>query len=499
MKQLIKQNLNRRTLLGALVIISSLCVQSCKDNEQEKWVDLRYKAEDSYTIAADGSDPVNIQVKSTEPWTVFSEHNDWCTITPATGEAGKLYEVEIRYLPNTELDDRTDMITIKSDYWTGKEVTVIQKGIAYLRIKNHENTEEAIEFDKERITLTLNIEANQKWSAAITKGEEWLSFSGGNTGNLDGNIRLEASENKGEQRTGEIVFYDRHNEVAVTLTCVQEGIILNPETSVLKIPYGTETVTLPVFSNGEWVVEKENTDDNWYSFNETEYNGDGTISIHISEQNEGSSVRSSKFKIRNKAESEDVPVEKIITLKLGYKVESTRNAFIEKDWTVTAGTPTFNNGEVTFTPAGSNCRISREGMKPGYYTFHIKSSAADAKCQLYFLYETVEVRWMLFKGGGDNARCGIYDPNDNNLKVVQIPFDDSNQSYSMGLNILAGSTTGSIDFQWTLNGNELRAESGYTGVAYGTNAQIILGVTPAGGAATYDYWEYTAPVNWGED
>src|SRR5699024_4695696 len=129
----------------------------------------------------------------------------------------------------------------------------------------------------------------------------------------------------------------------------------------------------------------------------------------------------------------------------------------------------------------------------------IKSSAADAKCQLYFLYETVEVRWMLFKGGGDNARCGVYDPNDNNLKVVQIPFDDSNQSYSMGLNILAGSTTGSIDFQWTLNGNELRAESGYTGVAYGTNAQIILGVTPAGGAATYDYWEYTAPVNWGED
>ena len=37
----------------------------------------------------------------------------------------------------------------------------------------------------------------------------------------------------------------------------------------------------------------------------------------------------------------------------------------------------------------------------------------------------------------------------------------------------------------------------YKRQAYGTNAQIILGV--AKGTATYDWWEYTAPIEWGDE
>ena len=48
--------MNWRTLLGTLILISSWSVQSCKDDEPIKWVDLRYKAADSYTIAASGKD-----------------------------------------------------------------------------------------------------------------------------------------------------------------------------------------------------------------------------------------------------------------------------------------------------------------------------------------------------------------------------------------------------------------------------------------------------------
>lgn len=35
--------MNWRTLLGTLILISSWSVQSCKDDEPIKWVDLRYK------------------------------------------------------------------------------------------------------------------------------------------------------------------------------------------------------------------------------------------------------------------------------------------------------------------------------------------------------------------------------------------------------------------------------------------------------------------------
>ena len=113
-----------------------LFLQSCKDDEPIKWVDLRYKAADSYTIAASGEETVSIQVKSTDPWIVYSNHSDWCTISPNQGEANELYDVQITYTPNTSLDDRTDTVTIKSDYWIGKEVSIIQKGIAYLTLEN---------------------------------------------------------------------------------------------------------------------------------------------------------------------------------------------------------------------------------------------------------------------------------------------------------------------------------------------------------------------------
>ena len=119
--------MNWRTLLGTLILISSWSVQSCKDDEPIKWVDLRYKAADSYTIAASGKETVSIQVKSTDPWIVYSNHSDWCTISPNQGEANELYDVQITYTPNTSLDDRTDTVTIKSDYWIGKEVSIIQK------------------------------------------------------------------------------------------------------------------------------------------------------------------------------------------------------------------------------------------------------------------------------------------------------------------------------------------------------------------------------------
>ncbi len=54
-----------------------------------------------------------------------------------------------------------------------------------------------------------------------------------------------------------------------------------------------------------------------------------------------------------------------------------------------------------------------------------------------------------------------------------------------------------MKLEWHLDGALLRSIPSYTGVAYGTNAQIILGV--AKGTATYDWWEYTAPIEWGDE
>ena len=118
------------------------------------------------------------------------------------------------------------------------------------------------------------------------------------------------------------------------------------------------------------------------------------------------SVLKATFRISSKAQAGSEPIVKVIALKQGNKVEAERHSFVDNEWTITAGKPVFADGAVNFAYEGTNCRISREGMKPGSYKFHISASSNDAQCQLYFLYGEKEIRWMLFKGEGENAGCG---------------------------------------------------------------------------------------------
>ena len=58
-----------------------------KDEQPTKIVDLRYRAQDSYDLPAAGARPFTILVASTDPWTVTSEHPDWCIISEEEGDA----------------------------------------------------------------------------------------------------------------------------------------------------------------------------------------------------------------------------------------------------------------------------------------------------------------------------------------------------------------------------------------------------------------------------
>ena len=145
------------TLLPAFSLL-----QGCDDSEAEKWVDLRYRVEDSYLVEAKNPEPVSFQVKSTDPWEVFGKY-DWYTISPSTGEAGETYTVTVTCKENTELDDRIDTLNIKSDYWTGKRFVLTQKGTAYL------NVEGVDMIDQEGNSETFSVLSNQKWTAKVTE------------------------------------------------------------------------------------------------------------------------------------------------------------------------------------------------------------------------------------------------------------------------------------------------------------------------------------------
>ena len=217
-----------------------------------KWVDLRYRVEDSYSLPSTSPEAFSFLVKSTDPWTVRSYNPDWCTIDPAAGEGNPVindaetYTVTVQYADNTELDDRVDTLEIKSDYWVGKLVRVYQKGIAYLDVKDDE---QSLEISKAGGELTFNVQANQDWSTKVIEGAEWLAIKSGETGSLDGSVTLTVGENTGEKRYGAISVLDRHGEERVVVKVTEDGVQLDPATFEIRAEYNQGVYELEVVSN----------------------------------------------------------------------------------------------------------------------------------------------------------------------------------------------------------------------------------------------------------
>ena len=101
MKLLFRKSYGRSVFAALPALLTMLFAVACQDDESQKWVDLRYKAEDAYILEATAPSPIRLQVKSTDPWRVYGLHDDWCTITPAEGTSGEIFDVEVRYSDNS--------------------------------------------------------------------------------------------------------------------------------------------------------------------------------------------------------------------------------------------------------------------------------------------------------------------------------------------------------------------------------------------------------------
>lgn len=127
-----------RIISFVILLVLLPILQSCDNdngNEREDWVDLRYRAEDVYTVDARNPRLIVIQVKSTHPWEVYGEES-WYTISPATGGVGETYDVTIQCDENIASNERIGKVYIKSDYWIGKEITITQKGNLLTAVEN---------------------------------------------------------------------------------------------------------------------------------------------------------------------------------------------------------------------------------------------------------------------------------------------------------------------------------------------------------------------------
>ena len=502
-------------IIAAAALFGGLVGCAQKEPEAIPSVDLRYRAESEYNLAATGARAFTIVVTSSAPWTVTSAHPDWCIISKETGDPspadsvlvghGTKTSVRVQYYDNLNLDDREDKITIQSDYWVGKVITVKQKGIAYLTIPGED---QEIAVTKSGGNYTFRVNSNQDWSAAVTDGY-WLSVTEGASGQGDGSVTVTAEENASELRYAEVTIYDRHKVAMAKAHFTQDGVQLVPAATEIRAGYDQATATLEITANAKWQVMKGPDEAEWFTIDTPTGEGNGTITLTLT-QNEGNAIRKSSILIRNVSSNPDDPVvEKEVEVKQAYRVAPQR--FMVNDdeiakWDLEwANTPTYIKDVGTQFKAQS--RLHKSGMPFGTYTFRWRDLTVDPagaeglRVRHWFCFdEGAELKFDIrpvdgkisfdvnAAGDGNKPSISEYTAVDFTQPIeITYKFDPSGAEYCKVTYLVNGVEAATFE----TSENLLRT------VKWGSNINMYFGVDKSG-SAVCEWYEYTAPLNWDE-
>ena len=415
---------NRLHIVGLLSLLCLTWVlNSCESNEKLHGVDLRYEesgkkiVEDLYVVDAKGVTTMEFRVKSDHPWKIYGSQ-DWYTISPSEGAANEVATVTITCKENSELDDRIDTIKIQSDYWVGKEFTLLQEGIAYLSTNVEGNT---LYKDKEEGTASFNVIANQPWTVEVTEGGNWLSVAENSSGgeakmDTETEVKLNIDGNNGEERTAKLTLYDRNRDEQTKVQVIfnQEGIVLLPIIPQDQQQFGyirvTETgaseLSISVESNGEWSVSKENESDDWYSFIDgDDFEGNAVVKLQLTE-NKGNAVRVANVLFSTKEVEGSEVITKHVTIKQANVPQPERTILDAGgigSWSVIGGLgqPIPGDGGAMFERAG----ITKSGFKPGNFKMSMRDMNAQSRPYLHLIYKEADGTSVLHR-----ITIGLNDP-----------------------------------------------------------------------------------------
>ncbi len=525
--------------LGISLVFAGLFFGACSDDDNLEGVDLRYEdvgkktMQDLYTIGANDQTPIEFRVKSDHSWKVYGSQ-DWYSISPNEGVADEVATVKIVCKENTELDDRRDEIKIQSDYWIGKTFTLLQKGIAYLRA---DVSESGLQKEKESGTATFVVAANQPWTAEVTEGANWLQITenasgGANKVDAETTVKLSFEANKGEERVGKITLYDRNHseDTKVEIVCTQFGITLIPTIPAIGyykvVNYQESELEIPVESNGEWGVYKENEGDDWYSFQgSSSFNGNGTIKVKL-QQNDLTKVRVVNLVLKTKeAEGAEV-VTKYVKIKQANLPQPERTVMNGGGISLWDGAETVSPGTTQTLFDGTV--ISKSGFKPGTFKLHISEmKAANSHPYLYLEYISAtegtqhEIRIALNDGANPYwtfvTPWGYTAPSVSSWFAGKYGALDFKKDHTLELRLSqyeeAGVAKDAIKIEyifdnnlahWFVTDGVLRTgtPSGQNGgnpayvQPYKSTMRVKLGCVTS--PAYFDWFEYTPNVDWGD-
>jgi len=478
--------------------------------------DLRYRVADSYELDAISPKPFTIDVKSSQPWSVLSEHPEWCMIEQEEGEAveealvhkgeGETTTLTVQYYDNNQLDDRIDYISITSLNNRGKRVKVFQKGIAYLNIP-----EEEMEFmlPKAENESEFHVYSNQHWSAKVLPKDDfgnpvsWLTISE-QTGENDGVVKLHAINNPKEKRYALVAVYDRHGEERAIIKYTQDGVQLDIDTEEIRAGFDQASTSIDVVSNTRWVVEGDGAD--WYTIVNPDNTGEVPLVINFT-VNSGEVLRKSTILIKTiPSEEGEYVAEKEIAIKQGYKTETVRKdagdllEWGDGDWT---NQPVYTAGEGLYFKA--KCRIHNSSMPFGTYTFRWKDMKDGGRVRHWFCFDDgveLKVDPRIVKGyvsfdfnadsGGKKPSVSAFTADMTKPVEVTYKFEPSGSKYCRVTYLINGAEAGYFDSSASLMST----------ITWGTKINMYLGVdlesNYTDGSAVLEWYEFTPAVLWDE-
>lgn len=483
---------------------------SCKEDEPLKYVDLRYLAEDSYELPSASPETIRIQVKSTDPWIVYGKDNRWCSISPAEGPANQLFDVEIKYTDNVDLDDRLDTLIIKSEHWIGKSIPVRQKGIAYLELDGAEN----IVLDQFGASGTFSVRANQNWTIVPDVSASWLTIDVC-SGTGDGTVSYGTTQhNKGEKRTANIKILDRHGELVMIVPITQDGVELVPEYTLVKTDFSSKTLSINVTSNSEWTVVKEDEGLQWLNFEDIYFEGNGVLNVSLTENN-GNAIRTAFVKLLTPEVEDAEQVVKTIIIRQAHDPAPEYNEYDEyelDEWIINGP----DNKLSSLATVGDDLKIQgaqkihRYHMPSGNYDFYFKEASAGSMPVIYFQSGDLDFRWHTNPTAGKTNLKVVDKGKEKSFDNLNVAFDNA-APHVLGIR-MSGDKDGYLVMSWLLDGKVLGS---YT--ADGSDIQtsemifskdvefhVFIGAYESGTANHYtvwDAWQYTLPydfIDWGE-
>ncbi len=199
-------------------------------------------------IVGDRDQTATITFTSNNPWTVSSSE-DWCKVSPTSGEAGKKpTTINISLEPNDTFNNRTATVTINAG-GIEKTVSIYQKAgprpATYVSHKwltddqgGYLTGDRGITIGPEEVTLGINFVSNLEAKdllLTVTTGEEWI-YQSHNIERLDGDtfrtlIHIKNNPNT-EQRMGYVQISSAYKSDGYSIEIIQEGAGPIPEGAV---------------------------------------------------------------------------------------------------------------------------------------------------------------------------------------------------------------------------------------------------------------------------